>query len=173
MRILWRARSESAVRPIGKERCGTGRPLGKSCRIDLIVLRIPERLLPSRPSYYKPLSRSVWHRLLRLFTSIQIKIERSVFVDRSKLKTEPMHFRTLWVRSDQTPPTFRTIIERAFFCGLTDRIEPIVVSEHTLQCETVVCTKRLNNVKQVCSMTRAENGSTFSARTVYHLGPSL
>jgi hypothetical protein len=39
-------RSESAVRPIGTERCGTGRAFGKSCRIDLIVLRISERLLP-------------------------------------------------------------------------------------------------------------------------------
>jgi hypothetical protein len=39
-------RSESAVRPIGTERCRTGRAFGKSCRIDLIVLRISERLLP-------------------------------------------------------------------------------------------------------------------------------
>jgi hypothetical protein len=40
-----RVRSESAVRPIGTERCRTGRAFGKSCRIDLIVLRISERLL--------------------------------------------------------------------------------------------------------------------------------
>ena len=65
-------------------------------------------------SCYKPFSRSVWHRLLRLFTSIEIKIERSVFGDRSKLPTEPTHFRTLWVRSDQTPPTFRPFTERVF-----------------------------------------------------------
>jgi hypothetical protein len=39
-------RSESAVRPISTERCGTGRAFGKSFRIDLIVLRISERLLP-------------------------------------------------------------------------------------------------------------------------------
>jgi hypothetical protein len=43
---MW-VRSESAVRPIGTERCGTGRAFGKSCRIDLIVLRISERLLPA------------------------------------------------------------------------------------------------------------------------------
>ena len=36
-------RWESAVRPIGTERRGTGRAFGKSCRI---VLRISERLLP-------------------------------------------------------------------------------------------------------------------------------
>jgi hypothetical protein len=41
-----RVRSENAVRPIGTEQCGTGRAFGKSCRIDLIVLRISERLLP-------------------------------------------------------------------------------------------------------------------------------
>jgi hypothetical protein len=82
-------------------------------------------------SCYKPFSRSVRYRLLRLFTSIDIKIERSVFGDRSKRPTEPTHFRTLWVRSDQTPPTFRPFTERVFLCGLTDRIKPIVVSERT------------------------------------------
>jgi hypothetical protein len=35
-------------------------------------------------SCYIPFSRSVWHRLLRLFALIDIKIERSVFGDRSK-----------------------------------------------------------------------------------------
>jgi hypothetical protein len=39
-----RVRSENVVRPIGTERCGTGRAFGKSCQIDLIVLRISERL---------------------------------------------------------------------------------------------------------------------------------
>jgi hypothetical protein len=39
-------RSESAVRPIGTERCRTGRAFGKSCRIDLTVLGISVRLLP-------------------------------------------------------------------------------------------------------------------------------
>jgi hypothetical protein len=42
-----RLRSESAVRSIGTERCGTARAFGKSCRIDLIVLCISERLLPA------------------------------------------------------------------------------------------------------------------------------
>jgi hypothetical protein len=66
-------------------------------------------------SCYIPFSRSVWHRLLRFFfTSIDIKIERSVFGDRSKRPTEPTHFRTLWVRSDQTPLTFRPFSERVF-----------------------------------------------------------
>jgi hypothetical protein len=42
-----RVRSESAVRPIGTEHCGTGRAFGKSCRIDLVVhLRISEHLMP-------------------------------------------------------------------------------------------------------------------------------
>ena len=121
--IMWRlwVRSKSAVRPIGTEWCGTGRAFGKSCRIDLIVLRISERLLPvmmefqAATNFSRKLSRSVWHRLLRLFTSIEIKnTERSVFGDRSKLPTEPTHFRTLWMRSDQTPPTFRPFTERVF-----------------------------------------------------------
>ena len=77
-------------------------------------------------SCYKPFSRSVWHRLLRLFTSVEIKIEWSVFGDRSKLLTEPTQFRTLglwlWVRSDQTPPTFRPFTERVFLrSDRTDR----------------------------------------------------
>jgi hypothetical protein len=38
-------RSVSIVRPICTERCGTCRAFGKSCQIDLIVLRISERLL--------------------------------------------------------------------------------------------------------------------------------
>jgi hypothetical protein len=47
------------------------------------------------------------------------KKERSVFGDRSKLPTEPTHFRTQWVHSDQTPPTFRPFIER--ICLRSDR----------------------------------------------------
>jgi hypothetical protein len=114
--VTARVRSESAVRPIGTERCGTGRAFGKSCRIDLIVLRISERLLPVMMEFQAAahLSRDPCHRLLRLLKSVEIKIERSVFGDRSKLPTEPTHFRTLWVRSDQTPPTFRPFTERIF-----------------------------------------------------------
>ena len=39
-----------------------------------------------------------------------------MFGDRSKIPTEPPHFRfrQLWVRSDQTPPTFRPFTERIF-----------------------------------------------------------
>jgi hypothetical protein len=48
---LPRVRSESAVRPIGMERYRTGRVFGKSRRIDLIVLRISERLLPGMAEF--------------------------------------------------------------------------------------------------------------------------
>jgi hypothetical protein len=64
-------RSESAVRPIGAERCGTGRAFAKSCRIHLdrsAHFRTSAASDNGASSCYKPFSRSVWHRLLRLFT---------------------------------------------------------------------------------------------------------
>jgi hypothetical protein len=70
-------------------------------------------------SSYKLLSRPVMRRLPRLFTSVEIKIERSVFGYRSKILTEPTHFRTLWMRSDQTPPMFQSFTECVFL--QTDR----------------------------------------------------
>jgi hypothetical protein len=80
-------------------------------------------------SCYKPFSRSVWHCLLRLFTSTGLKIERLVFGDRSKLPTEPTHFRTLWAWLDQTPPTFRPFTERVFL--LSDRSDRTARSSRT------------------------------------------
>jgi hypothetical protein len=77
-----------------------------------------------------PFSRSVWHRLIPLFTSIDIRIERSVFGDRSNYQPNQRIFELY--RCDQTKlRPCSDHLPNAFFCGLTDQIDPIVVSEHT------------------------------------------
>jgi hypothetical protein len=79
--------SETAVRPIGTERCGTGRAFGKSSRIDLIVQHISECLLPVMKKFRAAtkLFRDPYGIVCCvLFTSIEIKKQRSVFGDRSK-----------------------------------------------------------------------------------------
>jgi hypothetical protein len=79
---------------------------------------------------HKFFSRSVWHRRLRLFTRVEIKIKRSVFGgDQMYQLNQHISERYGCDQTEFHPCSDH--LPNAFFCGPIDRIEPIVVSEHT------------------------------------------
>jgi hypothetical protein len=122
-------RSESAVRPIDTERYRTSRAFGKSSRIDLVVLRISERLLSEMMKFQAVLE------------ICMVSLAAFVYINRYKNRTVSVRRPTeITNRTNAFPSAMGAIrpnsahVPTAFFCGLTDRIEPIVVSEHTLDC---------------------------------------
>jgi hypothetical protein len=86
-------------------------------------------------SGYKLFSRSVWHRLLRLFRSIETTTKNgqcSVTDQNDQLSQLTQRISEHYDGCDPIKlRPYSDHLPNAFFCGLTDRIELIVVSEHT------------------------------------------
>jgi hypothetical protein len=110
-------RSESAVRPIGTERCRTGRAFGKLSQIDLIVLRISERLLPVMMEFQTAAytSQDPYGIVCYTFVYVNRYKNRTVSIRRPiKITNRTNAFPNAIGAISQTPPTFRPLTERIF-----------------------------------------------------------
>ena len=101
---------ESAVRPVATDRseyAARSESLIGSIRSFRAFPNVERVTILHKPSGICP-------RVPQMFTSAELKSERSMLGDRSKRPVESAHFRMQRARSDQTPTTFRSAFERFF-----------------------------------------------------------